>query len=61
MANFFIEVDAMVTIHPSQHFIIEANTEEEALIEAERRFNANLEEEYGWIDMDELNSIIINK
>lgn len=61
MANFFIEADAMVTIHPSQLFVVEANTREEAIREALLRFEENLENEYGWFDMDESNATIINQ
>ena len=61
MADFFIEVDAMVTVHPSQLFVVEANTREAAIREALIRFEKNLENEYGWFDMDESNATIINE
>lgn len=48
-------IDAMVTIHPSRELYIFANNEEDAKIQAEESFARLLEEQFGWVDYDEVN------
>jgi hypothetical protein len=48
-------IDAMVTIHPSRERYIFANSKEDAKIQAEEDFMRFLEQQFGWIDYDEVN------
>ena len=45
----------MVTIHPMVELNVLANDEEIAKIEAKEKFLEELNEQYGWVDYDEIN------
>ena len=53
MAKYKVEVDAMITIHPTHTFHIEAADEDQARIMAEKAFARLLDEQYGWADYEE--------
>ena len=53
MARYSVTIDAMVTIHPTHIFNIEAADEDHARAIAEKAFARLLDEQYGWADYDE--------
>ena len=53
MAKYKVTVDAMITIHPTHIFHIEAVDEDHARDIAEKAFDQLLDEQYGWADYEE--------
>ena len=53
MEVFEIQVNAMVTIHESESFIIVANSAEEAEEKAKKFFRVRMDDKHGYADYDE--------
>lgn len=50
--NFDIEIGAHITILEQCVFTVEADTYEEAKVQAEARFQKYVDTKYGWVDYD---------
>ena len=57
MGIFEVDVNAMVTIHENEHFVICANSVEEAEEEAKKLFELRMWEKHGYADYDEVDVI----
>lgn len=57
MGTFEVDVNAMVTIHASEHFTIAANSTEEAEEKAKELFEFRMCEKHGYADYDEVEVI----
>ena len=53
MRTFEVDVDAMITIHEIEHFMVHANSAEEAEEEAKQLFKLRMGEKHGYADYDE--------
>ena len=57
MEVFEVDVNAMVTIHETEHFVVRANSVEEAEEEAKKLFELRMWEKHGYADYDEVDVI----
>lgn len=54
MKEFEIEIGAMTTIHLTDYFVVKAETREEAIEKAKKKFSKWIDENYGYSDYDEV-------